>query len=108
VSKNAETKITIFDDGHFVRTAIVVDDANVGSIDVVDKSGQRVCQINVFVGELSVVVDVIDIDKRFPQKRALCFTNQGYGENRRILDAFKTSSLVSVDFRRKEKGDDEA
>jgi hypothetical protein len=76
---------------------------------VVDKSGKRVCQVNIFLGKHSLIVDVIDIDKRFAHKRALCFTNRGgYGDNRRVLEAFEESSLVSVDFRRKEKGDDEA
>ena len=103
-SKNAETKTTTFDDGTFLRTAIVVPAPRAGSIDVIDKRGKRVCQINTFVGEDSLIVDVLDVDKRFPLKRALCFTKQ----ERRVMETFEASSLVSVDFRsRKEKGDDE-
>ena len=105
MSKNAETKTTTFDDGTFLRTALVVYDPHVGSIDVLDKRGNRVCQINIFVGENSLIVDVLDVDKRFPHKRALCFSKQ----ERRAMETFEESSLVSVDFRpRKEKGDDEA
>ena len=104
MSKNAETKTTTFDDGAFLRTALVVDEAHVGSIDVVDKRGKRLGQINIFVGEDSLIVDVLDIEKRFPNKRALAFTRH----SSRDMDAFPESTLVSVDFRRKEKGDDEA
>jgi UDP-glucose 4-epimerase len=106
VSKNAETRTTTFDDGTFLRTAIVVDEAHVGSLDVVDKTGKRICQVNIFVGEESgsLIVDVIDVERRFANKRALAFA----GHDRRDMEAFDTSSLISVDFRpRKEKGDDE-
>lgn len=104
MSKNAETKTTTFDDGTFLRTALVVRAPRAGSIDVLDKRGKRVCQINIFVGEGSLIVDVLDVDKHFPRKRALCFTKQ----ERRVMETFEASTLVSVDFRGKEKGDDEA
>jgi hypothetical protein len=54
------------------RTAIVPGGEG-GSIDVLNQDNERVCEINVFVidGGTHVIVDVIDVDNRYPVKRAL-------------------------------------
>jgi len=85
----------------FTRTAIVVEGNDTGSIDLVDRHGNRLCQINVSYlpssdGEETLIVDVIDVDKRFTTRRALAFSPA----DRRILDVPQGGNLVSVDFRR--------
>ena len=95
---DAQTSIGSYNDGKFVRTALVIDGTeNTGSVDVLDKNGHRVAQLNVFVSEDGgLMVDVIDIEKRFAVKRALAFAN-GQRESMTVPEG---GSLVGVDFRR--------
>jgi hypothetical protein len=106
VAKDAETKTTTRQDPEdgFIRTALVIDAkdaAKTGSIDVVDGTGKRLCQINIShgkaEGEEYLIVDVIDVDENFPQRRALHFTDQ----RRHAMDLGPEAVIVSTDFRRK-------
>jgi hypothetical protein len=105
--KNPDATATIqtrkdHDDG-FTRTALVLDKGG-PSVDLVTPDGRRVAQINISYsvskedgGEEYLIVDVIDVDKRFPQRRALHFTDQ----TRHCADLGPDANLVSTDFRRK-------
>jgi hypothetical protein len=103
-SKPVPTKTTTHDDSAFVRTALVVGSAGDGggSVDVVTADGQRVCQINVsvFFGKnacadrgAGVIVDVVDVDGLFRNRRALAFP---------VLGApaveVEAGAIVSADF----------
>lgn len=93
-SKRADTKTTTYDDGEFTRLAIVVDvGSEAGSVDVVDASGKRLCQINLFAYTDALIVDVIDVDNRYTDRRALTFRNG-------TREAVPADKLVSVDFRK--------
>jgi hypothetical protein len=103
-SREAHTKTTTHDDGKFIRTAIVCEGGNTGSIDLVTADGIRLGQINIsFLPERSsvggepecLIVDVIDVDERYEKRRALAFSNK----ERKILDVPEGGKLVSVDFR---------
>lgn len=105
-SVHATTKTTTYNDGKFVRTAIVVggDEENTGSIDLVDADGARLAQVNISFlpdsdGLEVLIVDVIDVDNRYTNRRMLAFTST----ERVIKDA--PGRLVSVDFRRPIKSD---
>ena len=101
VSDSAISEVTTYDDGKFERTAIIIEEGGV-SFDLLDKFGNRVAQINAFsyFSEHDpkrldhVIIDVIDIDKRFGDNCALTFTDG----MRKYLEA---SNLVSVDLKRK-------
>lgn len=72
-SRNAESKLTTYDDGKFVRTAIVVTDTS--SIDVLNEKGERIGQVNLFTqeGRNILMVDVIDVEDRYTDRRAIGF-----------------------------------
>ena len=67
---DAETHTTTHDDGTFIRTAIVCDRGDTGSLDLVrSKDGKRLAQINISFlentdGEECLIVDVIDVALR--------------------------------------------
>jgi hypothetical protein len=101
-SKDAFTQTAVYDDGTFIRTALVIGTGDTGSIDLVDSEGVRIAQVNISLvrgyvedgGEV-LIVDTIDVDKRYARKMALCFSN---GE-RRMLNVPEGGSLISADFR---------
>jgi hypothetical protein len=103
-SKDATTHTSIHDDGKFRRTALVIVGRDTGSVDVVMADGTRLCQINIsFLPSPSsdgrreaLIVDVIDVDNRYPERRALAFSNT----ERAVIDVPKGGTLVSVDFRK--------
>lgn len=94
-SVDAFTKTTTFDDGTFVRTALVVEGPGVGSIDLVNKAGKRIAQVNISYSPNCLIVDVIDVDKKFKQRRFHAFSNN----ERKDVDFPKDGKLGSVDFR---------
>lgn len=112
-SRDAFTPTTTFDDGRFQRTAIVVYDSShpadfadkQGSVDVVrivDGKVQRLAQINLFHavnsdGQELLMVDVIDVDKRYPTRRALVFSPT----SRAHLDVPEGGNIVASHFARK-------
>lgn len=87
----------------FTRTAIVVDGGeNGGSIDLVTKSGRRLAQVNLAYlpnsdGEECLIVDVIDVDNQYPEKRAFTFGPGTRGPSAAVPEG---GNLVSTDFRR--------
>ncbi len=117
--QDATTPTTTFQDEHFIRTALVVsNDADpergtmgrCGSFDVVRIVGgkvERLAQINIFhtsesgdparEGEELLMVDVIDVDKRYTTRRALVFSPTERGH----LDVPKGGNLVASHFARK-------
>lgn len=91
------TRVTTHDDGRFIRTAIQpqLGGEGGGSIDILGRDGERVCQINIFTYDHgAVIVDVIDVDRRYDNKRAL--VDPG-GEHRQ--PGVPVHYLVSADFR---------
>jgi len=97
---NAFTKTRLYDDGQFIRTALVVGDGDTGSVDLVDTRGVRLAQVNIsFIpkrdGEEVLIVDVIDVDKRYTERRALVFSPT----SRQAVDVPEGGNLVSTDFR---------
>lgn len=103
--KDAPTPIGHYADvkDGFCRTALIVDDPNAGSVDVVVFIGGkmvRVCQINISIGEVGtseeyLIVDTIDVDRRYDKRRALVFPEEGAGSMEMPANA-----LVSADFRK--------
>lgn len=96
MSEDARATVTEYNDGDFVRTAIVVPEKG-QSFDLVDEEGTRIAEINAFVyydnATLDhIIVDVIDKDELFTKKRALVF-NEG------IRHDLTAGHLVSADFR---------
>jgi hypothetical protein len=92
VSRDATSKVVTYDDGTFIRTAIV---AGVGcaSLDVLNSAGLRIAEINIILGQDgTLIVDTIDVDKVFAVRRALTFPN---GQRQEI----PAGSVVSADFR---------
>lgn len=91
--RDATTPTTTHVDGVFERTALVIGDrATSGSVDLVDKSGTRLAQVNVFLTEEgTLMVDVIDVDHRFTVHRGLGFA----GGQRQMI---KTGDLVAAHF----------
>lgn len=88
MSELAASHVATYDDGKFIRTAIVAQESGT-SFDVVGKHGERLFMINVFVyydddgNAYMTSTDVIDVDEKFPRKQALTF-NEG---QRQSLDA---------------------
>lgn len=102
VCRMATTDTTTFDDGTFVRTALMIEGTDTGSVDVVNKAGKRLCQINISLGTAKecdeyLIVDVIDVDKRYTKRRALVFSP----DKRAEMDVPEGGNLVSTDFRKK-------
>lgn len=101
MSKPSPTKTDLHDDGHYVRTAIVLDrDAEDGSIDLVTPNGVLIARVNFFTSreddpERWLAVDVCDVNDLFTEKRVLVFD----GGQRRELSTEGT--VCSVDMRRK-------
>lgn len=103
--EDARTPTTTYDDGKFVRTALVVGEGEYGSVDVVcARTGKRLCQLNVFYepkaadgAEDALMVDVIDVEKRYPARRALVFSRT---KGRSHINVPEDGNLVGVDFRR--------
>jgi hypothetical protein len=95
----------------FIRTALIVaNDADpkhgeTGSVDlvrIVKGKVVRVAQVNVSYlpnsdGEECLIVDVIDVDDRYTERRMLSFSPS----ERKAEDVPKGGNLVSTDFRRK-------
>jgi hypothetical protein len=101
-SKMALTHIATHDDGKFTRTALVLDDADTGSVALIRPDGTRVALINITFhpnsdGEESLSVDVIDVDRRYSIRHALTFSVEG----RTTFALSKTSNLVCANFRKK-------
>jgi len=98
MSERAASHVTEHDDGKFIRTAIVAEEKGT-SFDIVDEKGMRLAVVNVFpfrndAGKVDhVIIDVIDVDERFPAKLALIF-NEGKREFH-VTDG----NLVCADFR---------
>ena len=100
-SRDATTPTTTHDDGTFIRTALVVSGDH-GSIALVTADGTRGAQVNVFYeasnndGEECLMVDVIDVDNRYTERRALVFSPT----ERKSLDVPKGGNLVASHFAR--------
>ena len=79
-----------------IRTAICPSGEG-GSIDIVDPDGRRICQVNLFYfpDTGNAIVDVIDVDRRYPVKAAL--TDPGSQKDTRGFHPL--DYLVSADFR---------
>jgi hypothetical protein len=111
VSQDATQEPATYDDGKFIRTALVASDGKAGSFDVVaEVHGQRVrlAQINLFYfprsdaegGGDRVIVDVIDVDRRYRDKFAIGFSQT----ERARIDMPSGGSVFSVDFSNQKKG----
>lgn len=104
MSKPAKTKTTTRVDPRdsFERTAIVLDpndDGEAGSIDLVDSDGRRIAQLNITFSrspEEVLIVDVIDVDDRYRERRVLAFSQT----ERTCLSFPKGGTLASVDLRK--------
>lgn len=98
VGRAAYTPTSTYDDGTFTRTALVMTTGETGSVDVCLPDGTRLCQINVSVcdGGDVLIVDTIDVDRRYSVKRALTFST----EKREIVNVPTGGTLVSADFRK--------
>jgi hypothetical protein len=85
----------------FIRTALVIATGSHGSVDVVDETGKRLGQINIFVsrcdGKQAFMVDVIDIESAYTTRRALTFGRSGA---RNAIDVPADGQLVGVHFER--------
>jgi hypothetical protein len=82
----------------FVRTALHVTSSAVGSVDVLDKSGAFMVRINVFVTEDgTTMVDVIDTEEQFTERRALTFSRN----ERRHIEVPPGGNLVAAHFAKK-------
>jgi hypothetical protein len=73
-SKDARTQVSTYDDGRFIRTALIISGSEVGSIDLVNAEGVRLAQINISHlpnghgnghGDECTIVDVIDMSDRY-------------------------------------------
>lgn len=99
-TRPAYTKTTTFASDGFERTALVLGSPGAGSIDILDKNGKRVAQINLSFSdggnEECFIADVIDVDDRFTERRMLAFSNAG----RSVHPVPDKGKLVSVDFRK--------
>jgi predicted amidohydrolase len=95
--RDAKTQVTEHDDGSFIRTALVIDpNDNGGSVDIVDVDGKLLARVNVFLSargskEETLMVDVIDVDRRYTVRRGLGFVR---GERRMI----EVGDLVGAHF----------
>lgn len=63
MSENVQVTVTTHDDGHFVRTALVIDPGKNGSIVIVDSTGRQVLMLNLFQFKDYFDVDVITEDR---------------------------------------------
>jgi hypothetical protein len=98
MSSQSKCEVTTYDDGDFIRVAIVVPDDGV-SFDLLDDEGVRIAEINAFVYRASagqeinhVIVDIVDKDDLFNENHALTFLNSGknfHRSNRVICADFK-------------------
>lgn len=105
MSEQALSSVETYDDGRFVRTAVVVPPEG-ASFDLVDEHGTRLAVVNCFVyyvgddlqnGEVrQVITDIIDIDQQFNEKRAMTFDQ----DKRQFLP---TKHLVCAHFEKVEK-----
>jgi hypothetical protein len=94
-SRDAKTPVTTTDDSAFIRTALIIKTSEHGSVDVLDGEGKRVAQVNIFLSDEALIVDVIDVEGIWPERRALTFrspTNREHIEN--------AGTIVSADFRK--------
>ena len=100
MSEEALTQTTVYDDGKFVRTAVILGEG--GSIDVVNQEGKRIALLNLFTNDDNswFAIDVIDKDEIFTKHTALTFKD---GNQQRIDDA---NGLVAADFRKEENSDE--
>jgi hypothetical protein len=75
---DATTKTTTYTSERFMRTALVISGKGPdGSVDIVTEAGARLAQINIFLtDEGTLMVDVIDVDKRFARHMAVAFPNR--------------------------------
>ena len=98
MSKPAFTKTSVHDDGKWIRTALIVGsgDGRGGSVAIVNPEGKRIALLNIFTSEDNdwLAVDVIDIEERYTNRRALTF-NDGTRQ-----DMQAPTTLVGVDFRK--------
>lgn len=98
MSEQTLTETTQYDDGRWIRTALVLTSKGI-TFDLVNESGKRVALINAFIhhdddGKLSgLSVDVIDKDEVFEEHRALTFQNG-------VRNSLEASQLVATSFRR--------
>jgi hypothetical protein len=95
VTQDAQTEVTTYDDSVFRRTALVVKTSECGSIDVLDRTGLRVAQINIFLGDDTLIIDTIDVDDMWPERMLITFRSPTSRDQ--IL---KAGTVNSVDFRR--------
>ena len=99
VTRDAQTKVTTYDDSEFKRTALVIQSDNQGSIDILDATGKRVAQLNIFLtADECLIVDTIDVEDMWDERMVLTF--RGPTDRERILKAGKVNS---VDFRKTTK-----
>lgn len=101
VTRDAQTEVTTYDDSVFRRTALVMKTNESGSIDVLDRTGLRVAQINIHLGEDTLIIDTIDVDDMWPERMLITFRSPT--NRNRILRA---GTVNSVDFRRPAKVED--
>jgi hypothetical protein len=99
-SHNARILTIAHDDGRFIRTGLVIE-GEICSIALVNGKGKRLALLNITAlgdeGEKGLLVDVIDIDKRYQARRV-------YGFAAGIKTTFPLApggTVVSVDFREK-------
>jgi hypothetical protein len=85
----------------FKRTALVMKTNECGSIDVLDRTGLRVAQINICLGDDTLIVDTIDVDNMWPERMLVTFRSPTSRDQ--IL---KAGTVNSVDFRRPAKVED--
>ena len=103
MSSQSKCEVSTYDDGDFIRVAIVVPDDGV-SFDLVDINGTRIAEINAFVYYQKsddydamevdhVIIDVIDKDDLFGNNNAITFQT-----GRRNFNM--SGKVVSADFRK--------
>ena len=102
MSKETKTTISEHDDGRWIRTALVIsggESRKGGSVAIVNEVGERIALLNIFTSEDNdwFAIDVIDIEERYSNRRALVFDNG----TRQDLQA--PTTLIGVDFRKGEK-----
>lgn len=73
MSEWATTETATYDDGKYVRTAIVVPMEESASIDIVDEHGAHMARLNVFAYKDAISVDVIDVYDNYNDRAALTF-----------------------------------
>ena len=101
MTQDAQTEVTTYDDSVFRRTALVMKTNECGSIDVLDRTGLRVAQINICLGEDTLIIDTIDVDDMWPERMLITFRSP---TNRDQI--LRAGTVNSVDFRRPAKVED--